>query len=392
MIDSLKARFAELVESVVTPVWDWILSRSWLSRALILALILAGMLAWYRPDIRSAAYDRVVVAARGIIAGDERLPLPRAASELNRTTINRLAEAVDLDLANLEHLTPWSASQAVFALRSAGREVAIGQRFVEFTRSQARPGCFCWTELPGDPPDEIHTAISGWVMAAFANVGTGPSAEELRSVLDMQNRSGWWPTFPKVLGEEGASTYATAWIVLGLLELQEKGLIPEQEEAAARQAMARATSWLMMTRDPEDGWKDYPYYRRGVASHAISAFVIHVLHEAGREDLQEIDRSWLGALPPPDATGVPELEKRYQELRTEQGIRIDHLTQVPIAWLVVGTTDAYANGSPQERAEALRWLQELTGQERIVTAHVNPNNWWRAELLYALHHLQTHLG
>ena len=392
MPEFLKARLSELADSVWRPIWEWVLNRSWFVRALLLALMVAAAAAWYWPEQRSAAYDRATISFRRIFWGEERLPLSSAASELNRKTIKRLSEAVRHDLGDIEMLTPWSASQAVLALRKAGRDVPSVDGFVDFARAQVRPGCFCWTELQGDPPEAVHLALSGWMMAAHASVGRALSADELRSVLRLQSREGWWPTFPDVVGDEGASTYATAWIALGFIELDRKQLIGNEDKAAVDIAIARATRWLMMARNPGGGWKDYPRLRRGVTSPAMSAFVIHVLHEAGSEDLQEIDRAWLRSLPRADESGVPELERRYQELRTTRGIRVDHLTQVPIAWLIVGTTDAYPNGSPEERLSALRWLQDLSRQERIVAADIHPNNWWRAELLYALAHLQSRLG
>jgi hypothetical protein len=148
----------------------------------------------------------------------------------------------------------------------------------------------------------------------------------------------------------------------------------------------------MTTRNDGARWKDYPYHRFAKLSPAMSGLVLHVLHRAKVPDLEELDEAWLRSLPDPGSPAVLELDLRYVELRTSHGVRIDHITQVPMAWLIVGTADAYRNGSFRERSRALKWLTTLTQDQRVLTADATDNNWWRAELLYALAYLEERLG
>jgi hypothetical protein len=57
---------------------------------------------------------------------------------------------------------------------------------------------------------------------------------------------------------------------------------------------------------------------------------------------------------------------------------------------VIATADAYPNGGPLQRAKALIWLEKALNQDSLVHAESIEANWWRSEILLALHVLVDH--
>ncbi len=101
------------------------------------------------------------------------------------------------------NLSVWLTSSAVKALASAGRREAIGADTIAWLGrrqgrrrhpyTDARPGGWGWTHLPGGVPDTDDTAGATLVLSRC-----GEQAEARRGaawLLNLQNADGGWPTF-----------------------------------------------------------------------------------------------------------------------------------------------------------------------------------------------------
>jgi squalene-hopene/tetraprenyl-beta-curcumene cyclase len=108
------------------------------------------------------------------------------------------------------NLSVWLTTAAVAALSAAGRLTGIDRgrtaRWIAARQYQARhlytqaePGGWAWTHLPGGVPDVDDT--SGAILALGA-LGHGDGiAAGLRWLLALQNRDGGWPTFCRGWGK-----------------------------------------------------------------------------------------------------------------------------------------------------------------------------------------------
>jgi len=55
--------------------------------------------------------------------------------------------------------------------------------------------------------------------------------------------------------------------------------------------------------------------------------------------------------------------------------------------MLIATADAYGAGNYFKRARALLWMEQALYQETVIHADTQADNWWRAELLLALHYV-----
>jgi hypothetical protein len=67
-------------------------------------------------------------------------------------------------------------------------------------------------------------------------------------------------------------------------------------------------------------------------------------------------------------------------------------TQIKLPWLLIATADAYANGSLLQRVKALSWIEQVLAQDGVTNSDTEPDNWWRAEVLYALRYVLEQNG
>src|SRR5262245_53138470 len=114
MFEILRRYTGELTESVLGPIWTWILARSWGTRATILgALLLAGGSAEY-PAALTAIYHNAVSVPRAWFGTGVQLPLTSRVTSSLEDIEKRLAESVRGDFPKMGRtVTPWSAAQAV---------------------------------------------------------------------------------------------------------------------------------------------------------------------------------------------------------------------------------------------------------------------------------------
>jgi hypothetical protein len=391
LYEYLMRRLAELADSVLKPIWDWVMSRSWLVRAGILVAALAIFTIAYDPTPAREIYEQSVHTARAALTDPRRVAIaPETKVELVDTG-DRLLDTVKSDLLTLNggSLTPWSTAQALIAAVQNEHLPGSTPEAVSFITSNQMNGCFCWAEIPADQSTGVCTFIAGWVMFAFGNVGESVSASDLTYLLGKQNPAGWWPMFQDKTDQQFASTYSTAWNMLGLEELRSRGLISAALLPAVSDAIAKSVSWLLTTRTPAGRWKPYPSMPNVLESDSISGLVMHALNVVHPTDLTPLNRAWLSSLPslPPEASAS---ESYYIEMLGSGVERIDHFIQLKLPWMLIATVDAYPAGNFLQRGRALSWLDAAVTSKSVATADANTNNWWRAELLYALNYLQNH--
>ena len=328
---------------------------------------------------------RADALTRAAIVGPQKIPLSGDLTEKTRSTAKRLSQTVKGDLLKLTggSITPWSAIQAVAA--AAGMETVILDKnaITSFVRSNTVPGCACWTEIPKKTFDAQCIFISGWIMAALADMDVPATSAEVRYALDAQNTDGWRPIFHVANQPQHASTYSTAWVLIGLLRQKSKGFIDKQDIQDVDNALTRATGWLLSQRTKGARWKPYPRLNSSGESESISGLVLHALHLSAPDQMTALDKEWIDSLPV-TTIAASDGEKYYVEMEGTNPRAIDHFVQIKLPWMLISTIDAYASGDVFQRAKALHWLERTLNHESVAIADGNENNWWRAELLYAL--------
>ena len=388
MFESLKRAIDEIFGSVIRPVKDWILRRSWGVRFACLIVIGAAAFAWWKPDAVTGAAQRASLYWRSWRASPGSIPLSDGAQKSLALAIMRLAPSVEADLNagsdQASPVTPWSASQSVVALGATGRPIPNRARFLAYVDStRFARDCFCWTELDEQPRVEVVSYVSGWIRTALAEVRQPLTTAEVDYLLKHQNSGGWWPMFPESGAAQYPSTYATAWVTLGLSKHRSAGLIPAERRAAVDEAIRRSAMWLMRSREGAR-WTAHPGVPDSDTPEALSGFTLHVLHQIGSLDLTDVDRAWLDSLP---KTGLEptSLDKHYMVL-PYGGRRsaIDHVVEVRLPWILLATADAYASGTAAHRARTLSWLERVLRDPAVRNADTQGFDWVRAEVLIGM--------
>jgi hypothetical protein len=220
-------------------------------------------------------------------------------------------------------------------------------------------------------------------MTAFADMDISSTSAEIRYVLSTQNEDGSWPIFPSANQAQYASTYSTAWNLLGLLHQKNKGLIRKEDANLIDKAITKATGWLLSTRMKGARWKPYPNLSSSNESESISGLVLHALHISVPAQMTVLDKEWIESLPG-TLIKPSDRENYYIDMKGKSGLNIDHFVQIKLPWMLIATVDAFSNGDVFERTKALLWLEMNIDQKSVVNSDGIKDNWWRAELLYAL--------
>jgi squalene-hopene/tetraprenyl-beta-curcumene cyclase len=124
--------------------------------------------------------------------------------------------------------------------------------------TNATPGGWAWTPLPGGVPDADDTAGALVALHAFGNSGdamTSAAAQAVTWLLDLQNGDGGIPTFCRGWGKlpfdrSSADITAHALRAWSLWESR----IPEPLTSRVRSAKRRAIKYLCDTQEPEGSW------------------------------------------------------------------------------------------------------------------------------------------
>ena len=124
--------------------------------------------------------------------------------------------------------------------------------------TQAAPGAWAWTDLPGGVPDADDTAGA---LLALINLGTidtrsmGAAVAGLQWLLDVQNRDGGLPTFCRGWGKlafDRSSADITAHAIRAWLAW--KNEVPATLSARLGQAIGRALQFLSHSQLPDGSW------------------------------------------------------------------------------------------------------------------------------------------
>jgi hypothetical protein len=385
MFESLKKAIDEIFGSVIRPIKEWVLRQSWGVRVICLIVIAAAAFAWWKPQTVTGFYQQGHFYWRSWRSPSDKVPLSDGAQQSLALAIKRLAPSVEADLStdlNQSSMSPWSASQAAFALGAAGQPLPDKDALVAYVNSRRVGGCFCWTELEEQQKPQSASFIGGWVMAAFAKAGAPAATEDFDYVLQHQNPAGWWPMFPESGASQYASTYSTAWLTLGLHEQRSAGLVPADKTRAVDGAIRRAVMWLMRSRQGAR-WKAHPSAPQTDTPDAQSGFVLHVLHQFGSLDLTDVDRAWLDALPQKDLD-PSSLDRHYTILPYARSSAIDHFEDIRLPWILLATADAFPSGSVAQRARTLNWFENVLRNPEVRGADTQGFDWVRSELLIGI--------
>ena len=94
------------------------------------------------------------------------------------------------------------------------------------------------------------------VLFALAKLNFPATEAEVRFFLKEQKPDGWWPVFQSTDKEAFASTYGTAWALIGLQTQLRNRLIPQTMEEEVSNAISNGSSWLMKHQESKSRWKD----------------------------------------------------------------------------------------------------------------------------------------
>jgi hypothetical protein len=130
-------------------------------------------------------------------------------------------------------------------------------------------------------------------------------------------------------------------------------------------------------------WRAHPSLPATTEPEVLSAFILHVLHETGVKDLGDVDRSWLETLPRTNLS-PNSLDTHYVVLQSGHHSKIDHFAEVRFPWILLATADAYANGTPAEKARALSWFKAVLDNPEVRRADTEGVEWVRAEVLIGM--------
>jgi hypothetical protein len=172
-----------------------------------------------------------------------------------------------------------------------------------------------------------------------------------------KNKTDLWSVFPVGSHHRFASAYGTALALLGLNAQLKKNLVDSTDVGLVSGAVLKGSAWLLARRESGSRWKDYPSISAGEARTSISGVVLHALHQTVPDKLHEIDRDWLDNLPPGTVSAKAE-DRPFVWIKTKEGkSEIDAFVYIKLPWLLIGTVDAYHNGSIIQRANALAWIE-----------------------------------
>jgi hypothetical protein len=392
MPEFMKQFFAEIRKIIVDELIAWFRRISLIAKIAVICIIAAIIGGIYYKD-EVVRYAGIALYVPRAIFGDlshagplkaTSLPLSSHTEESTKEIERRLVQREFDDLAHMSNgkFTPWSVSQAVI---SVATDIADKEKIVAFINSGHAQGCACWGEIANSSRDFHVPFISGWIFYAFAELKIPVTEEALDTLLAEQNEEGWWSTFPANNDRQYASTYTTAWALLGLLRQKREGYIKGEKVAAVERALTLGGEWLSSVRSAAARWKNYPYLIHGAKeSESISGLVLHTLNQLLGDNVHHFNMKWLERLPE-GIIGAGESEQYYIEISTPSGMAFDHFEQLKMPWTIVATVDAYSSGNIWQRAKALKWLEDILNDESVSESD-GQNNWWRAEVLYSLHY------
>jgi hypothetical protein len=397
VLDYFWKKVNEVLDALLEPFWlrvsVWIKDLSWRGRTLLLVLVGLMALAFLYWNSLPLFYQTAVAFGKIATAAPTQIPLDSSIRAKIRETSRRLAEGMQAELNDPEKLnSPWSLAQLMAA---SGGMIKIKPEVVRTSfRNKEVAACNCWQEITASHslPNVI---VSGWVLFALAEFHFPATESELRFFLMEQKRDGWWSVFQATDEEANASTFGTAWALIGLQAQLRNKLIPQTMEEEVSNAIRNGSSWLIRHRSGTC-WKDYPLNEAGKDSVSLSGLVMHALHLTASDSIEQLKKDWLYNLPSAHICRnhfdtVPDANAREQsffgvKLRVGDSVS-EAFVQLTLPWMLIATADAYSAGNHFERTRALLWMERALDQESVIHADTQVNNWWRAEFLLALRYV-----
>lgn len=390
MFDYFRKKFELLLEALLDPLWarlqSWVTGLGWTGKILVSALMLLLSLSFVYRDALLPVLEVTGKIYRVTRNNSSHIPLRASLVSRLRETERRMAGSLQADIdqpGNID-VSPWPIAQATVAVY--GLATIDRDKITAFFQKTLEPHCGCWKEIPGEGyPRNIPA--SGWIVFALSQLKVPATRDEIKFFLDQQQPEGWWSTFLVADESQFASTYGTAWALLALQSQLERKLIDAALVKEVAAAIKLGSTWLAAHREVDKSrWKAYPLLLKGPTSDSISGLVIHALHVTAPQEYTQLESDWLNHLP----TAVPsaaDAENDYYWIKSKDGFHNDNFVQIKLPWLLIATADAYSSGTILQQAYALRWLERALNQESVINADTQTDNWWRAELLFAIRYV-----
>jgi len=387
MLEYLRKKLELIADTLLDPLIAKIVSSAWWVRLLVLLLVflaLGGV--WYRHEIpRWVTTARYLYRVRGsntvasTLRGANKKNLDNTIKDMEVLLRNKLDEKGRNELMNA-----WTTAQLTVAL--SGRSDLNAQDLAQFFNGQMHHECNCWREFAGAPN---HIGATAWVLIAITRIDASENDELLTFLLANIKPSGWWPIYPAEDRPENASTYATAISLLALKEHLDRHKVKPENEGRVRSAIISGQAWLLSTQVPGKArWYEYPNVPDKKTSVGLSGFVLHVLHRLNPNLDPSLDQLWLRSLPTEnplptvfDIAAVP------VQTGPSGTVAIDHVRYYVTEWVVIGTVDAFKNGSLGEKAAALSKIERMLDNIHEHERDALQKPWVSAEFLISLRYL-----
>ncbi|HKA64845.1 MAG TPA: hypothetical protein VKD00_03845, partial [Methyloceanibacter sp.] len=81
MLDALKNAYGEIIESVIRPMKDWILRRSWFVRFLFVIAVGLGAYSYWKPETATRLAQRISFSVHSFFYHENDIPLSATAKK-----------------------------------------------------------------------------------------------------------------------------------------------------------------------------------------------------------------------------------------------------------------------------------------------------------------------
>jgi hypothetical protein len=396
--------YDRVAKSVLDPVVGRLLSLSWPSRfGIVVAVGLCAIGVYLRRPLVSIARNGWALTAHSRSHPDAVPTLSPTDSAALATMRERLTMFLRTEIQRLSDPTwrpdPWALAQVVIGLGEPlpVPRVAVIDYF-ESATAQDRG----WPQPEGDVIS--HLGASGWVTFALGTLRHPLRGEQYEFFLTSQSPEGWWPQFASgKQSRENASTYATAWQLLGLNEHLKRSLIGEGLRERVATAIDRGYNWLQNQEaeaSASQRWTDYPLAsgeealspnERAMVNEGVTSLVLYSLHrlkpDLARASLREFDSMWLAALPA--MLPLPGDSGRTDHWVVADGFRRQDMTRhYQLQWMLLAMMEAYPNGRIADHVFVKKTLTRFLRDGDRYVNDVKQRGWIGGEFLYALNQLQ----
>ena len=391
MIEYLKKKIEPIIDSIVDPVVKRILTFSWKLKLTTVIVLSLGIFAITEPDVFAKIASVSVKTVKYTLSSNRII--------LNNKALERLQSSRRILWASLEslleskhdpQLTPWVAAQLAWAHENT--DTAFNSKLQLYFRQTKVTECGCWREIPFTEKSPRLVHVSGWVLSAMAKSDISATDDEITFLLQHQSESGWWPMYViSNVNDSNASTYTTAWALIGLsAQLAKKNTNP-RFQVRMNKAIAKGAAWLMRTRADAARWKDYPLSEVGQVSESISGLVFHALTVTNNTSDTDLPEQWISTLP--NSIPTPDAVEQSAILTdTVDGPQTDYYLQFKLPWMLIATIDALPGSKTFKKVEGSQWIERAVLQEGIRKMERDPLPWKRAELLGSLKYLSSVLN